>query len=116
MELAHDWTDQPAPDKPSKLAEVAETLGAVVGSAMARSIMASLSADKSHASRVANGLTDELQGAQNPILGILQGGKRGKGAAIARLGQMILPMLSGKMGQGNHGDGSRGSSPKSFTL
>lgn len=105
----HSWLEPQGQDrdKPSKLAEALATGGEIIGAAAARSIMASLNADKSHVARVANGLSDELQGQQNPILGLLAGGKRGKGAAIARLGQMLLPMLGGGLGQGpntQHGD------------
>jgi len=93
----HKWIDAQPEGKPSKLAELLDVGGAVIGSAAARSIIAALGAQESHAARAANGLTDEIQGGQNPIMGLLSGGKRGKGAAMARLAQIIGPML-----QGNH--------------
>lgn len=109
-----DLVDQPAPDQPSKLAQIVDMAGAVIGSAAARSIMASLSADKSHAANVANGVADQLQAQQNPLLAILAGGKRGKNAGVLRLAQMLGPLLGGSgpaQGQlplssgSNHGTG-----------
>lgn len=93
-----EWLEPKAEGKPSRFAELLDAGGTIIGAAAARSIMSALSADKSHAARVANGLTDELQGAQNPILGLLAGGKRGKGAAIARLAEVLGPMLVGRNG------------------
>jgi len=109
-----DLVSQPAPDQPSKLALIVDMAGAVIGSAAARSIMASLSADKSHAANVANGVADQIQAQQNPLLAILAGGKRGKNAGVLRLAQMLGPLLSGSgQAQGqlplssgsNHGSG-----------
>lgn len=94
-------------DKPSKLAEMLAAAGEVIGAAAARSILATVNADKSHVARVANGVVDELQGQQNPLMGLLAGGKRGRGAAIQRLGQMLLPMLGGNnQGAGGNDQGS----------
>jgi len=99
----HKWLD-PGPDgKPSQFAEVLDVGGSIIGAAAARSIMASLMAEKSHTARAANGLSDEIQGAQNPILGLLAGGKRGKGAALAKLAQVLGPMLAGA-GNNHHSD------------
>jgi hypothetical protein len=99
----HKWLD-PGPDgKPSQFAQVLDVGGSIVGSAAARSIMSSLGAEKSHTARAANGLADEIQGEQNPILGLLAGGKRGKGAAIAKLAQIMGPMLAGA-GNNHHSD------------
>lgn len=97
-----EWLVQPAPDKPSKLAELADAAGTVIGSAAARSIMATVSQSQSAIAHVANGAADQLQGQTNPILGLLQGGKRGKGAAVLRLAQMLGPMLGG-LGGGKSG-------------
>jgi len=102
-EALHRWLDPQPEGKPSKFAEFLDAGGSVVGSAAARSIMASLGAERSHTARAANGLVDEIEGAQNPILGLLSGGKRGKGAAIAKLAQMLLPMLAGHNGAGAPG-------------
>lgn len=96
--LQHEWFDHPE-GQPHKAAQVIDAAGAVIGSAAARSIMASLGADASHAARAANGAADMLQAQQNPLLGLLAGGKRGKGAAVMRLAEMLGPMLSGG---GNH--------------
>jgi hypothetical protein len=109
-----DLVSQPAPDQPSKLAQIVDAAGAVIGSAAARSIMASLSADKSHAANVAGGVADQIQAEQNPIMAILTGGKRGKNAGVLRLAQMLGPLLGGSgrppggqlplLGGGNHND------------
>ena len=96
--LVDDWVMPQAEGRPSKFAEVLEAVGSVVGSSVARSIMASLNADASHVARVANGAVDGLQVQSNPLLAMLGGGKRGKGAAIARLAEMLGPMLAGKNG------------------
>lgn len=91
--------------KPSKFAEVLDAAGSVVGSAAARSIMASLNAGKSHAVRLANGMVDEVEAQQNPLLGLLGGSKRGKGAGLAQLVQLLGPMLA--RGGGGSGDNGR---------
>ena len=92
-EIVHKWVD-PGPDNsPSELAKVLDAMGAVVGSAAARTIMSSIAAERSHTARAANSMADEIQGAQNPILGLLTGGKRGKGAALQRLAEVLGPML-----------------------
>jgi hypothetical protein len=96
--LQHEWLDHDE-GQPHKLAQAIDAAGAVVGSAAARSIMASLGADASHAARAANGAADVMQAQQNPLLSLLAGGKRGKGAAVMRLAEMLGPMLSGA---GNH--------------
>lgn len=90
-----EWTSQPDEGKPSKLAELVDMIGAVIGSAAARSIMATLNADQSHAARAANTLADGIQAQQNPLLGLLTGSKRGKGAAVARLAQLLGGMFTG---------------------
>lgn len=94
-DLVTDWTVPPAEGKPHKLAELLSVVGAVVGQAAAHSIMASLNAEKSHLAKVANGLSDEIQGQQNPLIGLLAGGKRGKGAAVAQLMRLIGGGLAG---------------------
>jgi hypothetical protein len=97
-EAIRKWVEPQGEGKPSKLAEVLDVGGAVIGAAAARSIMGALGAEKSHTARAANDLADQIQGEQNPILGLLAGGKRGKGAAIAKLAQMIGPMLAKQNG------------------
>lgn len=93
-----EWTHQPEAGKPSKAAELVDMIGAVIGSAAARSIMSSLKADDSHAAAAANKIADGIQAQQNPLLGLLTGGKRGKGAAVARLAEMLGGMLVGPGG------------------
>lgn len=108
-DLVQDWTTPPAEGKPHKLAELLSVMGAVVGQAAAGSIMASLSAEKSQVARVANNLSDEIIGQQNPILGLLAGGKRGKGAAVGQL----MKLLGGALGNrpaGANGDQGQQSS------
>lgn len=97
--LRHDWLDH-AEGQPHKLSQAIEAMGVVVGSAAARSIMASLNADASHAARAANSASDGIEGARNPILGLLAGGKRGKGAAVLRLAELLGPMLGSAGGKG----------------
>lgn len=90
-----DFTDVQPDDQPSKLAILLDATGAVIGSAAARSLMASLKQVQSADAHVANGVADQLQADQNPILGLLTSGKRGKGAALMRLATLIGPMLTG---------------------
>lgn len=104
-----EWLVPEAEGQPHKLAQLVAAMGEVIGSSAARSIMASLSADKSHVARVANGMTDELQGVQNPLVGLLAGGRRGRGAAVARLTQMLGAMFNNLGGQSNS-PGSNGHS------
>lgn len=100
-DLQREWFEAPE-GEPHKAAKLLDAAGAVIGSAAARSIMASIGADASHAARAANSAADMIQGQQNPILGLLAGGKRGKGAAVMRLAEMLGPMLAG----GNNGNGA----------
>lgn len=102
-----DVTAQPAPDQPSKLALFIDAVGQTLGSAAARSLVASFNADKSHVARVANGLTDQIQAEQNPLLALVAGRAKGKGAALAKLVGVLGPMLTGGgapgAGPGNNG-------------
>ena len=101
--LQHEWLEH-AEGQPHKLSQVVEAMGVVVGSAAARSIMASLNADASHAARAANIASDGIEAARNPLLGLLSGGKRGKGAAVLRLAELLGPMLgsAGVKGEANN--------------
>lgn len=103
-----DWVQPQEGNKPSKLAEMLSATGSVIGSAAAQSIMASMSASNSQAARQANGLADEALARKNPALGLLTGGKRGKGAAIMRLGELLGDMFNGAGGapSGNGGNPS----------
>jgi hypothetical protein len=99
-ETVRQWIEPQGEGKMSRLAEILARSGEVVGQAAARTIMTNLYTDKGHAVKAANGLVDEITGAQNPLLGLLQGGKRGKGAAIAKLAELLMPMLQGKQNGG----------------
>jgi len=98
-ELSATWLEPAGEGKSSRLAEVFDLAGKTVGSAAARSIMQNLKSDEGHVAMVANGLADEIQGKQNPLLGLLAGRKRGKGAAVMKLAEMLGPMIQ-NMGQG----------------
>lgn len=98
-----DWVEASEEGKPSKLALLLDSAGAVVGSAAARSIMASLKQDSSSVAQVANSAAGALQGQTNPIMALLGSGKRGKGAAVARLTEMLAPMFGGG-GNGHSAD------------
>jgi len=110
-----EWVESPEPGKPSKLALVLDSAGAVVGSAAARSLMASMKQDVSSVAHVANGASDLITAQQNPLVGMLTGGKRGKGAALMRLAELIGPMLGGK-GSGNGTNDSGSKPPTAFSL
>lgn len=106
--LLREWGSPGADGGPSQLASLVDAAGTVIGRAAAQSIMASVSASDAHVARVANGLADEVQGRQNPVLGLLAGGRRGKGAAVARLAELLGPLLSsagspaGEVGNNGH--------------
>ncbi len=110
-EVIYDFVNPQEGGKPSKLAEVLQSAGVVVGSAAARSIMASINADSAHVARAANGVSDIIEAQQNPVAALLKGSRRGKGAAIQRLGEILLPLFQGKPVEisgpgttnGNHG-------------
>jgi ATP-dependent protease HslVU (ClpYQ) peptidase subunit len=104
-EALKEWTSQPEPDKPSKVAVLVDSIGAVIGSAAARSLMASVKQQSSSVAQVANGLSDQAQSQINPLAALMSGGKRGKGAALARLTEIIGPMLMGKSGSNGSGIG-----------
>jgi hypothetical protein len=95
-------------DQPSKLALVLDSAGAVVGSAAARSLMASLKQSTSAPAQVANGIAEPMLAQQNPLLAMLTTGKRGKGAAVLRLAEMLGGVLGkpSDSGNGSHAQGS----------
>lgn len=103
-----DWVESPKEGQPSKLAVMVDAMGAVVGSSAARSLRASLQQEASSVAQVANGAADQLQAQANPLLGILAGGKRGKGAALMRLAEMLGPAF---LGNKHNGDGGGVSAP-----
>jgi hypothetical protein len=105
--VIHSWVDSQGEGQPSKLAVVMEAVGALVGAAAAKSIMASVKQQSSSVAQVANGLSDGIEAQQNPLLAML-GGKRGKGSAVSRLLTLIGPMLGGNHKQ----DGGTGTPPK----
>ncbi len=101
------WLLPASEGKPSHLAEIFDAAGRTVGTAAAQSIMRSFNAEKSHLSRVANEVGGEIVAEQNPMMGLLAGGKRGKGAAFTKLANMIAPMLANiNPNHGNNGNGS----------
>lgn len=106
--LGEEWLTPAAEGEPHKLAKTVALVGDVIGASAARSIMASLNADKSHVANVANGITDGIVANQNPLLGLLSGGRRGKGAALQKLMEVIGPKLMGMAGsiQGNGNGGA----------
>lgn len=99
--LVNEWISSPSEGKPSKLAEITAAAGTVVGQSAAHSIMQSLSTQQSHVTTLAQNVTGEIESQQNPLLAILQGGKRGKGAAVLKLAQLLAPMLQ-NMSKDNH--------------
>jgi len=113
----HDWCDQLEEGKPSKLALAADAVGETVGAAAAKALMRSLKVDNSHVARVANGLSDEVQAEQNPLLGLLAGGARGKGAAVMKLAGLLGPMLAGRGSSGpDTGTNGHGGKPPRFSF
>jgi len=88
-------------DQPSKLAMMLDGMGAVIGSAAARSLLNSLKQPASADAHVANGITDQLQAQANPLLALLTAGKRGKGAAMLRLADMLGGMFGKPSDNGN---------------
>lgn len=90
--IAEEWLVAPEGQK-HKLGQALDAAGADIGSAVARSIMASIGAERSHVTRVANGMLDEAQGNANPVLGLLAGGKRGKAAGIMQLAELVGSVL-----------------------
>jgi hypothetical protein len=95
-------------DQPSKLALILDSAGAVVGSAAARSMMASLKQSTSAPAQVANGIAEPMLAQQNPLLAMLTTGKRGKGAAVLRLAEMLGGVFGKPLdsGNGSHAQGS----------
>lgn len=99
-----DWITPPEEGKLSKLGIAMDAIGTVVGSAAARSLQAQIAQTNSAVANVANGLSAEANAARNPLAMLASGGKRGKGAALARLVELIGPMLGGGGGSpGNNG-------------
>ena len=94
------WVEPPEEGKPSQVALVMQEAGTVIGQAAARSIMATFGAEASHEARVANGASEVLEAQANPLMSFLAGGRRGKGAALQRLTQLVMPLLTKA---GNHG-------------
>lgn len=102
LSAAHEWIDPQGEnaDQPSKLADAIAQLGEIMGRAAARSLMSQLAASNSHAAKVAGGISDTVEAQTNP-LGLIAGAvTRGKGGGIARLAQLLAPMLGGLGGSG----------------
>lgn len=111
LELAiRDWVEPQEENKPSKLAVSIDMAGTIIGSAAARSLMHNLSQANTAMTVAANNASEQITAAQNPLgamLANLGGGKRGKGAAVARLVDLLVPLLRGATG-GDHGSHSSG--------
>ena len=88
-------------DQPSKMALILDSAGAVVGSAAARSLMASLKQTSSSTAQVANGIAEPMLAQQNPLFALLTTGKRGKGAAVLRLAEMLGGVFGKPTDSGN---------------
>lgn len=88
-------------DQPSKLAMMLDGMGAVIGSAAARSLMASLKQSTSAPAQVAGSVSDQLMAQGNPLLAMLTAGKRGKGAAVLKLAEMLGGMMGKPSDNGN---------------
>lgn len=88
-------------DQPSKLALMLDGMGAVIGSAAARSLMNSIKQPASAVANVANGISEPLMAQQNPLLAMLTSGKRGKGAAVLRLAELLGGMMGRPNDNGN---------------
>lgn len=88
-------------DQPSKLALMLDGMGAVIGSAAARSLMNSIKQPASAVANVANGISEPLMAQQNPLLALLTTGKRGKGAAVLRLAELLGGMMGKPSDNGN---------------
>jgi hypothetical protein len=102
-EALRSWVEAPE-GQASKLAEAISAMGAVVGSSAARSLRSSLQTDTSHVNTLANNTAGAIEGAANPLLSILAGGPRGKGAAVRQLAAILAPMFLKSQGS-NGGDG-----------
>lgn len=111
--VVQDWLVPAKEGEPSKANVLVQRVGAEIGTSMARSVRAALMAESSHVARVANGAADALSEQQQPsLLGLLAGGKRGKGAAVESLLGMIGPMLAGR----NQGNSDNGSSSRTLSV
>lgn len=95
----HEWIDLPADGKKSKLGEALDAGGQLIGSAAAKSLLASLSGSASRPALLANNISEPLEAQANPLLSLLTGNKRGKGAAVVRLAELLGPMLTGGLGK-----------------
>jgi len=93
--VVREWIEPQGEGRPSKFAALLDVGGGVIGAAAARSIMSALNAEKGHTARAAGDIGDQLQAQANPLLGLLAGGRRGKGAALTRLAEILGPMLTG---------------------
>jgi hypothetical protein len=113
--LVHLWVD-PTPDgKASKVALYAEALGECVGSSAARSLVRTAQQLKSSESVVVNGIQAKLEAEDNPIMDLLTGSRRGKGAAFERLVGMASKYFT--QHKSNGGDpGSGQPTQSSFSL
>lgn len=112
--LKHQWFSPGPNGTPSPIQSTMGDLGAVVGSAAARSIMASLKQVKSSEAVVANSLADGIQAQVDPLALLIGSTRRGgKGAAIERLVGFLREAFKGS---GNSGSGSVPEGPRQGSL
>lgn len=101
------WVEPGPEGKASKLGEILQASGAIVGNAAAKSLVGQIGAMNGAAAKQANIISDAIEGQNNPMAGLLQGIrgiKKGKGASIERLASLIGPMLANNHGS-NGGSG-----------
>jgi hypothetical protein len=102
----YDFVAPQGDGKASKLGDLLANAGLIVGQAAANTIMSNLNASNGHAVRAANDIAGAIDGQSSPlagVLGLLKGGRRGKGAAIGRLAEILGPMLGGGSAAGGNG-------------
>lgn len=92
------WIEPGEGGKPSKFAQMLYASGEVIGQAAAKSLMGAIKQPDTAAARQGNMFAEDIIAQQNPLMGLLTGTKRGKGAALMRLAELLGPMLTGRNG------------------
>lgn len=90
--------DSPDINTPSVLAQAVDQAGQVFARSLMKESAIQVKAENSHVARVANGISDEIEAQQNPLVALLAGNKRGKNSAVIRLAELLTPMLANKGG------------------
>lgn len=98
-----DWTISPDSNTPSKLAQVTQLMGTVMGQAAAKSIMGAVNAQDAAIAKMANMASDEIEAAQNPLLALVKQGRKGKGSALERLAELMGPQIIQAIGGPGNG-------------